>query len=224
MLVPFPFGMQAAALHAVSELSATAELVGKPHPHPKPQPSEMETVFTDGLVNALVPISAIAGILFALWLWQRVSSIHVRGGAGVRSETGREYLLEEEQRGESEVRAPGFVGRLAPLRRFPVHVQASASCLAAAPSVPTRSIRARSPSRPPARLQALGFRSAAQSRPDELGLGRAAPPDKTPPAARRRSPRVLRRSRRRPPTCSRPFLREPTRSCSPSTSMSASSW
>lgn len=29
--------------------------------------------------------------------------IKVRGNAGVRSENGREYLLEEEQRGESEV-------------------------------------------------------------------------------------------------------------------------
>jgi hypothetical protein len=33
------------------------------------------------------------------------SQIKVRGNAGVRSENGREYLLEEEQRGESEVRA-----------------------------------------------------------------------------------------------------------------------
>lgn len=33
--------------------------------------------------------------------------IKVRGNAGVRSENGREYLLEEEQRGESEVRGLG---------------------------------------------------------------------------------------------------------------------
>jgi hypothetical protein len=34
----------------------------------------------------------------------RPLQIKVRGNAGVRSENGREYLLEEEQRGESEVR------------------------------------------------------------------------------------------------------------------------
>jgi inorganic pyrophosphatase len=86
-----------AALQAIAQLDTA---LGKPHP--KPKPMALETVFTDAVASTLVPLSAVAGILFALWLWQRVSAIPVRGGAP-RSETGREYLLEEEQRGESEI-------------------------------------------------------------------------------------------------------------------------
>lgn len=52
---------------------------------------------------SVVPISAIAGILFAIFLWRRVAQIQVRGGGALRSDNGREYLLEEEQRGEAEV-------------------------------------------------------------------------------------------------------------------------
>ena len=48
--------------------------------------------------------SALAGVLFALFLWYRVSLIRVgRGDGSLRAENGREYLLEEEQRGESEI-------------------------------------------------------------------------------------------------------------------------
>lgn len=67
----------------------------------------MHTVFSDAFVTTAVPVCALLGIFFALFLWQRVSNIKVRGGAAVRSENGREYLLEEEQRGESEVRLKG---------------------------------------------------------------------------------------------------------------------
>lgn len=77
--------------------------IGKHHPA-----MDLTTVWSGTLVTAFIPISALVGIAFALHLWIRVAQIKVGGGAAVRSENGREYLLEEEQRGESEVRAaPG---------------------------------------------------------------------------------------------------------------------
>lgn len=60
-------------------------------------------------VDAIVPIilipgAPILGILFAIWLWKRVSNIHMVGGQSVlKGANGREYLLEEEQRGDEEV-------------------------------------------------------------------------------------------------------------------------
>lgn len=62
----------------------------------------MTAAFGEAFVS-VVPISAIAGILFAIFLWRRVAQIQVRGGGALRSDNGREYLLEEEQRGEAEV-------------------------------------------------------------------------------------------------------------------------
>ena len=60
---------------------------------------------TDMFVNLFIPISSAAGILFAIWLWVRVSAIKVRPTDSTqRTENGREYLLEEESRGEAEVR------------------------------------------------------------------------------------------------------------------------
>ena len=56
----------------------------------------------DWVVSILVPLSAISGIVFALWLWYRVSLVPVRGFSS--RDGGREYLLEEEQGAESEVR------------------------------------------------------------------------------------------------------------------------
>lgn len=53
-------------------------------------------------VNVLIPLAALLGIGFALFLYLRVSRVKVGGAHGVRSENGREYLLEEEQRGEDE--------------------------------------------------------------------------------------------------------------------------
>ena len=63
----------------------------------------MAPQFPDWVANAGIPGAALFGIIFALILWKRVSKIRVGGGAAVSSENGREYLLEEEQRGESEV-------------------------------------------------------------------------------------------------------------------------
>lgn len=62
------------------------------------------TVFGPAVATVGIPLSALLGIAFAVILWRRVSLIKVRGGG--RPENGREYLLEEEQRGESEVGAP----------------------------------------------------------------------------------------------------------------------
>ena len=66
------------------------------------------TSFPDAVPTYGIPIAAILGVLFAIFLWQRVSKIRVGGESTVRSENGREYLLEEEQRGENEVRLYTF--------------------------------------------------------------------------------------------------------------------
>lgn len=58
----------------------------------------------DGIATYGIPVIGFVGIVFAIFLWNTVSKIRVRGGGSLRSENGREYLLEEEQRGESEVR------------------------------------------------------------------------------------------------------------------------
>jgi len=63
----------------------------------------MKTALPDSVASGLIAVSAILGVAFALFLWHRVSQIRVGGGGSLRSENGREYLLEEEQRGESEV-------------------------------------------------------------------------------------------------------------------------
>ena len=59
--------------------------------------------FADSVATIGIPLCAVAGILFGLFLWVRVSKIKVRGAGALRSENGREYLLAEEQRGEQEV-------------------------------------------------------------------------------------------------------------------------
>lgn len=65
---------------------------------------EISTIFPDWVATVGIPLSAVAGVIFAALLWYRVSLIRVRGGTVSSSETGREYLLEEEQQGEGEVR------------------------------------------------------------------------------------------------------------------------
>ena len=56
-------------------------------------------------VNIFIPLSSTVAIIFAIFLWLRVSKIKVRPSDGPqRSENGREYLLEEESRSETEVR------------------------------------------------------------------------------------------------------------------------
>jgi hypothetical protein len=49
--------------------------------------------------HILIPGSAVVGIIFAIFLWIRVSKISVANNA---SDENREYLLEE-QRGDAEV-------------------------------------------------------------------------------------------------------------------------
>lgn len=61
----------------------------------------------DPLVSTiLIPVSAILSIIFGTWLWWRVSFVSTTAGQStIRSMNGREYLLEEEQRGDDEVSA-----------------------------------------------------------------------------------------------------------------------
>lgn len=63
-----------------------------------------ETVIPDLVVSVLIPVASVIGIFFGLWMWKRVASIQLTAGQSVfRSQNGREYLLEEEQRGDDEV-------------------------------------------------------------------------------------------------------------------------
>ena len=64
--------------------------------------TELATALSsDGSSKFSIIASALAGVVFALFLWHRVSKIRVGGGGALRAENGREYLLEEEQRGEN---------------------------------------------------------------------------------------------------------------------------
>lgn len=53
-------------------------------------------------LTAVIPVSAVLGIIFALWLWKRVAKIQVNPKV-VKPVEGEEHLLEEEQRGDEEV-------------------------------------------------------------------------------------------------------------------------
>ena len=65
----------------------------------------MEHVIVPRLfVDLFIPIAAVAGILFAVTLWYRVSLIKVRTGQRRSGEDGRTFLLEEELTGEDSVR------------------------------------------------------------------------------------------------------------------------
>lgn len=65
----------------------------------------MEHVIVPRLfVDLFIPISAVAGILFAVTLWYRVSTIKVRTSQRRSGEDGRTFLLEEELTGEDSVR------------------------------------------------------------------------------------------------------------------------
>ncbi|KAL6754594.1 vacuolar H+-pyrophosphatase [Haematococcus lacustris] len=51
-----------------------------------------------------IPTATVLGIVFAVYLWKVVAKVQMTGGQNVvRSQNGREYLLEEEQRGEEDV-------------------------------------------------------------------------------------------------------------------------
>ena len=55
-------------------------------------------------VNVFIPTTAAVAIIFAIILWLRVAKIKVRPSDGHQpAENGREFLLEEESRGEAEV-------------------------------------------------------------------------------------------------------------------------
>lgn len=56
---------------------------------------------SEGLV-ALIPISSVLGILFAVWLWKRVAKIQVKP-KNVEPIPETQQLMEEEQRGDEEV-------------------------------------------------------------------------------------------------------------------------
>ena len=56
-----------------------------------------EPVLSLSFVYSIIPLSCLLGIAFAVLLYIRVSKVRVGGTHGVRSENGREYLLEEEQ-------------------------------------------------------------------------------------------------------------------------------
>ena len=64
--------------------------------------ASVHTIFPDSFTY-FIPAAAVVSILFAVWLWARVSAVRVAPATHTRSENGREYLLEEEQRGEDEV-------------------------------------------------------------------------------------------------------------------------
>ena len=52
----------------------------------------------------VIPTSCVIGVIFALFLWKRVSEVRLAPGSVFSAENGRQYLLEEEQRGDAEVR------------------------------------------------------------------------------------------------------------------------
>lgn len=61
-------------------------------------------IFSDTVPTVLIPGAAIIAIVFGIWTWVRVSAVKVGvSGGGGRTDNGREYLLEEEQRGPDEV-------------------------------------------------------------------------------------------------------------------------
>ena len=64
--------------------------------------ASVHTIFGDS-ATYFIPTAAVLSIVFAVWLWGRVSTVRVAPATHTRSENGREYLLEEEQRGEDEV-------------------------------------------------------------------------------------------------------------------------
>lgn len=89
---------------------------------------EVLSVFPDAVATVGIPICAISGVVFAFFLWYRVSQIRVGGGSSVRVENGREYLLEEEQRGESEV-SPGGLYQFYDLDKFQTYLAVYILCL-----------------------------------------------------------------------------------------------
>ena len=72
--------------------------------HPRPPHRMAYPIMHDGLAAALPPIVALLAIAFGAFLAWRVAQVKVRsGGSAAGRDAGREYLLEEEARGEDEV-------------------------------------------------------------------------------------------------------------------------
>ncbi len=77
---------------------------------------------SEAIVSVLIPACTFIGILFAIFMWKRVSAISMgRGQSAYRTPNGREYLLEEEQQGEDEV----ITGSDSPFSRSAAHIKVS---------------------------------------------------------------------------------------------------
>ncbi|KAK9845522.1 hypothetical protein WJX81_008507 [Elliptochloris bilobata] len=63
----------------------------------------MEPAMPKIVPQVLIPVAAIAGILYAIFTWWRVSFIKVGSGTRTNGEEGRTFLLEEELAGEESV-------------------------------------------------------------------------------------------------------------------------
>ena len=72
-------------------------------------PHSLHTKLGPIVPNVFIPASALLAIAFAVLLWARVSRVKVAGAGGQFGENGRQYLLEEEQRGEDEVRISSHI-------------------------------------------------------------------------------------------------------------------
>ena len=72
-------------------------------------PHSLHTKFGPIVPNVFIPAAALVSIAFAILLWARVSRVKVAGAGGQSGENGRQYLLEEEQRGEDEVRILSYI-------------------------------------------------------------------------------------------------------------------
>jgi inorganic pyrophosphatase len=82
---------------AAAVLQPVASVLEKAHHYAMP-------ALSPTFVNVFIPLSAALGLIFAIWLWVRVSAVKVTpSNAPVRGENGREYLLEEESQSELSI-------------------------------------------------------------------------------------------------------------------------
>ncbi len=66
-----------------------------------------EVLLPEIFPDVFVPVASGLGIIFALFLWWRVSGVKVRSGQRPTGEDGRTFLLEEELTGEDSVSIAG---------------------------------------------------------------------------------------------------------------------
>lgn len=62
-----------------------------------------QVLLPDLFPDIFVPVASVLGVIFALFLWWRVSGVKVRSGQRTTGEDGRTFLLEEELTGEDSV-------------------------------------------------------------------------------------------------------------------------